>query len=288
MRAIKIQQSITNRKEDSVGLYFNDVEKILPVTPEEECELAKKIRAGDKAALDRLVSANLRFVISIAKKYAGGALTLNDLISEGNAGLIEAAKRFDETRGFKFISYAVWWIRQAMLLANGNHERMIRLPMNQVIAITKINQSKSKLTQKLERDPTMEELAKDTGLTLSKIVENISVTPPILSLDKTINEDTNSILLDLIADKDSGNSADQMERHDLSCELRTFMSKKLTRREQFILEKIFGIGTGIPLSMEEVAYLLDLSKERVRQLKDQALKKLRQFPTAKTLFQYLP
>jgi len=288
MRAIKIQQSITNRKEDSVGLYFNDVEKILPVTPEEECELAKKIRAGDKAALDRLVSANLRFVISIAKKYAGGALTLNDLISEGNAGLIEAAKRFDETRGFKFISYAVWWIRQAMLLANGNHERMIRLPMNQVIAITKINQSKSKLTQKLERDPTMDELAKDTGLTLSKIVENISVTPPILSLDKTINEDTNSILLDLIADKDSGNDADQMERHDLSYELKTFMSKKLTRREQFILEKIFGIGTGIPISMEEVAYLLDLSKERVRQLKDQALKKLRQFPNAKTLFQYLP
>lgn len=288
MRSIKIQQSITNRKEDSVGLYFNDIEKILPITAEEECELAKKIRTGDKAALDRLVSANLRFVISIAKKYVGGNLTLNDLISEGNAGLIEAAKRFDETRGFKFISYAVWWIRQAMLLANGNHERMIRLPMNQVITITKINQSKSKLTQRLEREPTLEELAEDTGLTLNKIIENISVTPPILSFDKTINEDNNGILLDLIADKDPDHSPDQMEKQDLSCELKTIMSKKLTCREQFILEKIFGIGTGIPISMEEVADLLDLSKERVRQLKDQALKKLRQFPKAKTLFQYLP
>nr|WP_294869698.1 RNA polymerase sigma factor RpoD/SigA [uncultured Pedobacter sp.] len=286
MKAIKIERLITNR-DDITRRYFNELEKIPLAKIEEEVELAIKIKTGDKGSLDKLVRLNLRFVVSVAKRYLGNGVCLNDIISEGNIGLINAASRFDETKGFKFITYAVWWIRQAILMVTSNCDRMIRLPQNQIINITAINKSKSNLQKELEREATLEELAEDTGFSTKKILELTNFTKGCSSLDAIINEESGATLLDLLPDNDPDVSPDQMEKSSLLIELRRIMKAKLTKRERYILESFYGLATGISIDMDEIAQRLGISKERVRQLRYQGLSKLKLLPQTKKLLQYL-
>nr|WP_068892315.1 RNA polymerase sigma factor RpoD/SigA [Pedobacter panaciterrae] len=286
MRAIKIERLITNR-DDITRRYFNDLEKIPLAKVEEEIQLAMKIRNGDKQALDKLVSLNLRFVVSVAKKYLGNGISLNDLINEGNIGLINAASRFDETKGFKFITYAVWWIRQAIIMATSNCNRMIRLPQNQILSITAINKSKANLQKQLEREPTLEELAYDTGFSEKLILELTNIVKGCRSLDEVINDESESTLLDLVADNDPDIHPNQIEKSALKIELKRIMEAKLSKRERYILEHLFGLTTGTPIEMEAIAENLKISKERVRQIKYKSINKLKQIPEAIKLFQYL-
>jgi len=286
MRAIKIQRQITNR-DDVTRRYFNDLEKMPLAKVEEEVELAMKIRSGDQAAQDKLVILNLRFVVSVAKKYLGNGISLNDLINEGNIGLISAAARFDETKGFKFISYAVWWIRQAILVATSNCDRIIRLPQNQILSITSINKSKAKLLMQLEREPTLQELADDTGFSVKLINELTGISRSCRSLDEEINDESGSTLLDLIPDDNPDINPDQMEKSSLLIELIRIMKVKLTKRECYILENFYGLTTGGPIDMDTIAENLKISKERVRQVKYGSLNKLKVVPQTKLLFQYL-
>jgi len=286
MRAIKIERLITNR-DDVTRRYFNELERMPLAKLEEEVELAKKIRDGDKAALDRLVTLNLRFVVSVAKKYLGNGISLNDLINDGNIGLIQAANRFDETKGFKFITYAVWWIRQAILMAISNADRMIRLPQNQILSITTINKSRAKLLNQLEREPGIEELAEETGFSVKAVIELTSILKGCSSLDAIINDESGATLLDLIPDPDPAASPDQIEKSSLLIELQRIMRSKLSARERYILEHFFGLATGNSRDMDDIAEDLRISKERVRQLKYKALNKLKSIPQTKNLFQYL-
>lgn len=286
MRAIKIERLITNR-DDVTRRYFNELEKMPLAKLEEEVELAKKIKDGDKAALDKLVALNLRFVVSVAKKYLGNGISLNDLISDGNIGLIEAAKRYDETKGFKFITYAVWWIRQAILMAISNCDRIIRLPQNQILNITAINKSKAVLLNELEREPSIEELAENTGFSIKTITHLTKISKGCSSLDAVINDESGATLLDLVPNSDPDVSPDKIERSSLLIELQRIMQEKLSGREQYILEHFFGLTTGNSRDMEDIAEDLKISKERVRQLKYKALGKLKSIPQTKNLFQYL-
>lgn len=286
MRAIKIERLITNR-DDITRRYFSDLEKIPLAGIDEEVELAAKIRNGDKEALNKLVNHNLRFVVSVAKKYLGNGLCLNDLINEGNIGLIHAASRFDETKGFKFITYAVWWIRQAILMATSNNDRIIRLPQNQILNITAVNKSKINLLKELEREPTIEELAEHTGFSVKMIQELTKISKGCTSLDAVINEESEATLLDLVPVHDQDMNPDQIEKSSLLIELRRIMKAKLTKRECYILEHFYGLATGVSIDMEDIAVILKISKERVRQVKYQALNKLKQVPQTKRLFQYL-
>ncbi|ATP56127.1 RNA polymerase subunit sigma [Pedobacter ginsengisoli] len=286
MRAIKIQRLITNR-DDVTRRYFNDLEKMPLAKVEEEVELAMKIRSGDQAAQDRLVILNLRFVVSVAKKYLGNGISLNDLINEGNIGLISAASRFDETKGFKFISYAVWWIRQAILAAISNCDRTMRLPQNQILSVTGINKSKVKLLMQLEREPTLQELADDTGFSVKLINELTNISRRCRSLDEEINDESGSTLLDLIADNNPDINPDQMEKSSLLIELRRIMKVKLTKRECYILENFYGLTASGPIDMDTIAENLKISKERVRQVKYGSLNKLKMVAQTKLLFQHL-
>jgi RNA polymerase primary sigma factor len=286
MRAIKIERLITNR-DDVTRRYFNELEKMPLAKLEEEVELAKKIKDGDKAALDKLVALNLRFVVSVAKKYLGNGISLNDLISDGNIGLIEAAKRYDETKGFKFITYAVWWIRQAILMAISNCDRIIRLPQNQILNITAINKSKAVLLIELEREPSVEELAENTGFSVKTIIHLTKISKACSSLDAIINDESGATLLDLVPNDDPDISPDKIEKSSLLIELQRIMQEKLSGREQYILEHFFGLTTGNSRDMEDIAEDLKISKERVRQLKYKALGKLKSIPQTKNLFQYL-
>lgn len=286
MRAIKIERLITNR-DDVTRRYFNELERLPLAKVEEEVELARKIRDGDKAALDKLVALNLRFVISVAKKYLGNGISLNDLISDGNIGLIEAAKRYDETKGFKFITYAVWWIRQAILIAVSNSDRMVRLPQNQILSITAVNKSRAKLLNELEREPNIQELADDTGFSVKLIIELTKISKGCSSLDAIINEESGTTLLDLVPDSDPEMNPDQIEKSSLLIELRRIMHSKLSSRERYILEHFYGLAIENPRDMEDIARDLKISKERVRQLKYKALGKLKSIPQTKNLFQYL-
>ncbi len=286
MRAIKIQRLITNR-DDVTRRYFNDLEKMPLAKVEEEVELAMKIRGGDQAAQDKLVILNLRFVVSVAKKYLGNGISLNDLINEGNIGLISAASRFDETKGFKFISYAVWWIRQSILAAISNCDRIMRLPQNQILSVTGINKSKVKLLMQLEREPTLQELADDTGFSVKLINELTNISRRCRSLDEEINDESGSTLLDLIADNNPDINPDQMEKSSLLIELRRIMKVKLTKRECYILENFYGLTASGPIDMDTIAENLKISKERVRQVKYGSLNKLKMVAQTKLLFQHL-
>ncbi|NRF37282.1 RNA polymerase sigma factor RpoD/SigA [Pedobacter foliorum] len=286
MRAIKIERLITNR-DDVTRRYFNELEKMPLAKLEEEVELAKKIKDGDKAALDKLVSLNLRFVVSVAKKYLGNGISLNDLISDGNIGLIEAARRYDETKGFKFITYAVWWIRQSILMAISNCDRIIRLPQNQILNITAINKSRAILLNELEREPTLDELVEHTGFSVKTIIELTKISKGCSSLDAVINDESGATLLDLVPDQDPDINPDQIEKSSLLIELRRIMRSKLSAREGYILEHFFGLTSGNSIDMEDIAEDLKISKERVRQLKYKALNKLKSIPQTKNLFQYL-
>ncbi|WP_316751337.1 RNA polymerase sigma factor RpoD/SigA [Pedobacter gandavensis] len=286
MRALKISQSITNRKRDSLEKYLNELGKFELLKAEEEIQLAMRIAEGDEVALEKLVNANLRFVISVSKKYQDKGLRLSDLISEGNIGLIKAAKRYDHTKGFKFISFAVWWIRQAILSAISDQQRMVRLPGNQIVGNSAINKASMRLEQKLERMPTIEEIAEEIGLKAERISDYQSNAPLAISLDKPMNEETGYCLLDKIPSKNIDAVDEELMKESLTEDLKRCLLK-LPEREQKILSLYYGLDDYAETTLDDMVYIFDLSKERIRQLKDKALKTLRNNPRSQLIREYL-
>jgi RNA polymerase primary sigma factor len=285
MRQLKITQSITNRESQSLDKYLTEIAKVDLITAEEEVRLAQKIREGDKVALERLAKANLRFVVSVAKQYQNQGLTLGDLINEGNLGLIKAAGRFDETKGFKFISYAVWWIRQAILTAVAEQSRIVRLPLNQVGSLNKIRNASSKLEQRFERAPTPEEVAEDLEVSVEKITDSMANAGRHISMDAPFIQGEDNTLLDVLQNSEAGTDSELMS-DSLSQEIRRSLSS-LADREREVLVLVFGLNGVAAHSLEEVGEKYDLTRERVRQIKDKALNRLRQGTKAKLLQSYL-
>jgi RNA polymerase primary sigma factor len=285
MRQLKITQSITNRESQSLDKYLSEIAKVDLITAQEEVILAQKIREGDQAALERLTKTNLRFVVSVAKQYQNQGLTLGDLINEGNLGLIKAAGRFDETKGFKFISYAVWWIRQSILSAVAEQSRIVRLPLNQVGSLNKIRNSASKLEQEFERAPTPEELAEALETTPEKIADAMQNSGRHVSMDAPFVAGEENTLLDVLQNGDPGTDNDMMI-DSLSQEIRRSLGI-LAERERTVLELFFGLNSVAAHSLEEIGEKYDLTRERVRQIKDKALLRLRQNSKSKLLQSYL-
>jgi RNA polymerase primary sigma factor len=285
MRQLKITQSITNRESQSLDKYLHEIGKVDLITAEEEVILAQKIREGDQAALERLTKTNLRFVVSVAKQYQNQGLTLGDLINEGNLGLIKAAKRFDETKGFKFISYAVWWIRQSILQAIAEQSRIVRLPLNQVGSLSKISKAFSKLEQEYEREPSPEELADTLETTVDKISDTLSNSGRHVSMDAPFVQGEENTLLDVLENSDP-NTDSILINESLSEEIKRSLST-LTEREREIIVLFFGLSTNHPLSLEEIGEKFNLTRERVRQIKDKALQRLRHTSRSKILKSYL-
>lgn len=263
------------RQQRMLDQYLQEIGQIPLLSPEEEVLLAQRIRNGDQRALHRLTRANLRFVVSVAKKYQGQGLSLADLINEGNYGLIKAAQRFDETRGFKFISYAVWWIRQAILQALAEQSRVVRLPLNRIGTISKIRKMSAKLAQIHERSPNLEELASELGLDVEKIREAMQHTGRHLSMDAPFNEDDDNSLLDVLPHDDGTAPDDTLMVESLKIDIERALSM-LHPREAEITRLYFGIGREHPLTLEEIGQRFNLTRERVRQIKEKALRKLRQ------------
>jgi RNA polymerase primary sigma factor len=285
MRQLKITQSITNRESQSLDKYLNEIGKVDLITAQEEVILAQKIREGDQAALERLTKTNLRFVVSVAKQYQSQGLTLGDLINEGNLGLIKAAKRFDETKGFKFISYAVWWIRQSILSAVAEQSRIVRLPLNQIGSLSKIHKSASRLEQQYERQPTPEELAEDLETTVEKISDSLSNSGRQVSVDAPFITGEENTLLDVLQSSDAGTDHDLMI-DSLSQEIKRSLSV-LAERERLVIVLFFGLGNNAAHSLEEIGEKFNLTRERVRQIKDKALMRLRNNSRANLLQSYL-
>ena len=277
MRQLKISKQITNRSSGTLDKYLSDIAKETLLTADEEVELAQRIKAGDQVALDKLVRSNLRFVVSLAKQYQNQGLSLQDLINEGNLGLVKAAQRFDETRGFKFISYAVWWIRQSILQAVAEQARIIRLPMNQVGAIAKVKKASSFLEQKLERKPTTKELAEMVDMPDDKVEQLLSFNARHVSTDAPIDEDDDTNFLDIFVQDDVEQTDDAVEQESASMAIRHSLDR-LSEKERTILSMYFGLGTPREYSLEEIAMKLNISRERTRQIRDKALKKLRAEP----------
>ena len=285
MRQLKITQSITNRESQSLDKYLHEIGKVDLITAEEEVILAQKIREGDQAALERLTKTNLRFVVSVAKQYQNQGLTLGDLINEGNLGLIKAAKRFDETKGFKFISYAVWWIRQSILQAIAEQSRIVRLPLNQVGSLSKISKAFSKLEQDFEREPSPEELAEQLETTVEKISDTLSNSGRHVSMDAPFVQGEENTLLDVLENHDP-NTDNTLIDESLSEEIRRSLAT-LTDREREIIVLFFGLSSNHPLTLEEIGEQFNLTRERVRQIKDKALQRLRHTSRSKILKTYL-
>ena len=287
MRQLKISKSITNRESQSLEKYLHEIGKVELISPEEEVRLAVLIRQGDQKALDRLTRANLRFVVSVAKQYQNQGLSLPDLINEGNLGLIKGAQRFDETRGFKFISYAVWWIRQSILQALAEQARIVRLPLNKVGLTSRITRAYSHLEQEFEREPTHDELATFLEIDTSEIVSTLGMTTRHISVDSPLFEGEDNTLLDVMEDR----NADSTDKKLISNEsLRTEINRSLnilTARQKEIIKSFFGIGIEDPLSLEDIGRQYKLTRERVRQIKDKALLKLRTTNRCKLLRDYL-
>jgi RNA polymerase primary sigma factor len=286
MRQLKITKSITNRESRSLDKYLQEIGKEELITAEEEVELARRIKQGDQVALEKLTRANLRFVVSVAKQYQNQGLTLPDLINEGNLGLIKAAQRFDETRGFKFISYAVWWIRQSILQAIAEHSRIVRLPLNQVGSLNKLNKAFSKLEQEFEREPTEEELAQILDLPEDKIKDSISISGRHISMDAPLVSGEESTLYDVMVNKDSPRADKELIKESLQTEIERTLDT-LSEREKEIIKLYFGIGMNHGLTIDEIGEKFDLTRERVRQIKEKALKRLRQSSRSKLLRTYL-
>jgi len=286
MRQLKITKSITSRDSASLEKYLADISKEEMISPDEEIVLAKKIREGDEVALDRLTRANLRFVVSVAKQYQNQGLTLPDLINEGNLGLIKAAKRFDETRGFKFISYAVWWIRQSIMQAISEHARIVRLPVNQLGSLTKINKAFTKLEQEYEREPSLEELAEITDLTVDKISDAFRISTRQVSVDAPLLNGEDNSLLDVIQNKEVEQADTIMMNHSLKKEIERSLNI-LDEKERDVISLFFGLESEEPYTLEEIGEKYDLSRERVRQIKEKALKKLRLRSTSQHLKSFL-
>lgn len=273
MRQLKITKSITNRESASLDKYLQEIGHEPLISVEEEVELAQRIRQGDKEALERLTRANLRFVVSVAKQYQNQGLTLPDLINEGNLGLIKAAEKFDETRGFKFISYAVWWIRQSILQALAEQSRIVRLPLNQVGSINKINKALAKFEQEHERQPTVDELAEMIDQTADKVADTMRVSSRHVSIDAPFVEGEDNSLLDVLPNDDSPNADRGLMKESLATDIDRILSC-LSKREIRIIKAFFGIGQQ-ELTLEEIGEQENLTRERVRQIKEKAIRKIK-------------
>ena len=285
MRQLKITKSITNRESASLDKYLQEIGREGLITVEEEVELAQKIKAGDQRALDKLTRANLRFVVSVAKQYQNQGLSLPDLINEGNLGLIKAAEKFDETRGFKFISYAVWWIRQSILQALAEQSRIVRLPLNQVGSLNKINKAFSRFEQEHERKPSAEELANELGLDVDKVADTLKMSGRHVSVDAPFVEGEDNSLLDVMPNDDSPIADRGLINESLSREIDRALAT-LTPREADIIRKFFGIG--VPeKTLEEIGEEFHLTRERVRQIKEKAIRRLKSSSRSRVLKTYL-
>jgi len=286
MRQLKITKSITNRNTASLDKYLQEIGKESLITAEEEVELARRIKSGDKVALEKLTKANLRFVVSVAKQYQNQGLSLPDLINEGNLGLIKAAKRFDETRGFKFISYAVWWIRQSILQALAEQSRIVRLPLNQVGSINKIKKVTSMLEQELERPPSSEEVAQAMELPEEKIKSALKISSKIVSIDAPVGQEEDTKFLDLFVPQDSASTDEQLMRESLGKEIQRSLST-LSEKERDVINLYYGLGKNHEYTLEEIALKFDLTRERVRQIKEKAIRRLRNSSRSRLLKAYL-
>ena len=285
MRQLKITKSITNRESASLDKYLQEIGKEELITVEEEVELAQRIKKGDQEALEKLTKANLRFVVSVAKQYQNQGLSLPDLINEGNLGLIKAAEKFDETRGFKFISYAVWWIRQSILQALAEQSRIVRLPLNQVGSLNKINKAFARFEQEHERTPSPEELANEWELPKEKVTDTLRVAGRHVSVDAPFADGEDNSLLDVLVNPDSPNADRGLINESLSTEVDRAL-ETLTERERDIIKYFFGIGCS-EMTLEEIGEKFDLTRERVRQIKEKAIRRLRHSSRSKLLKSYL-
>ena len=285
MRQLKITKSITNRESASLDKYLQEIGREDLITVEEEVELAQQIRKGNRQALEKLTRANLRFVVSVAKQYQNQGLSLPDLINEGNLGLIKAAEKFDETRGFKFISYAVWWIRQSILQALAEQSRIVRLPLNQVGSLNKISKAFSKFEQENERRPSAEELAEQLDLPVDKVVDSLKVSGRHISVDAPFVDGEDNSLLDVLVNDDSPMADNTLVNESLSREIDRALST-LSEREKEIIQMFFGIGMQ-EMTLEEIGDKFGLTRERVRQIKEKAIRRLKQNSRSKLLKSYL-
>ncbi len=286
MRQLKISKQITNREQQSLDKYLTEIAKLDMITVDQEVELARRIREGDQIALQKLAKANLRFVVSVAKQYQNNGMTLGDLINEGNVGLIRAASRFDETRGFKFISYAVWWIRQAIMQALAEQSRTVRLPLNRVASLSKMARTTAALEQQFEREPTTEELAKALDLSEEEIAGNKELTGRALSMNAPMKEGEESSLMDVLSDTGARSPDHELELASLQQEISRSLAV-LSSREAEVLRCLFGLNGTKPRTLEEIGHEFSLTRERVRQIKEKAIRKLQSNSRSRRLASYL-
>jgi len=286
MRQLKISKQITNRESQSLDKYLQEIGKVDLITAEMEVDLARRIRGGDKVALEKLTKANLRFVVSVAKQYQNNGLTLGDLINEGNLGLIKAAGRFDEKRGFKFISYAVWWIRQSIMQALAEQSRIVRLPLNRIGSLTNVSKAFADLEQKFQREPSNEELAEAIGVTADEVRDNLRIAGRHVSVDAPFSQGEDGSLLDVLSDVNESNPESAMMAESLIDEVQRSLAT-LTTREADVLKLYFGLNRKDPMTLEEIGDKFNLTRERVRQIKEKATRRLRHTSRNRTLKSYL-
>lgn len=286
MRQLKIIKQVTNREALSVDKYLHEISKEDLLTAEQEVELARRIRKGDEEALEKLIRSNLRFVVSVAKQYQNQGLSLPDLINEGNLGLIKAARRFDETRGFKFISYAVWWIRQSILQALAEQARIVRLPLNKIGSINKINRALAELEQRHEREPSIQEISKNLELAPEEIKEALKNSSKPLSMDAPLNEEDEDSMYDIMESDENPPPDENLINESLNREIERALSS-LTEREAKIIRLYYGLGNKHPFTLEEIGEKINLTRERVRQIKEKAIKRLKHTTRNKILKSYL-
>lgn len=286
MRQLKISKQITNRESESLDKYLQEIGKVDLITSEEEVELAKRIREGDQIALEKLTKANLRFVVSVAKQYQNHGLTLGDLINEGNLGLIKAAQRFDETRGFKFISYAVWWIRQSIMQALAEQSRIVRLPLNRVGTLNKISKTFSDLEQKFQREPSPEELAEVLDIPTEEVSDTLKISGRHVSMDAPFAQGEENGLLDVLENDSEGTPDSALMMDSLRKEVKRALST-LTQREAEVIVYYFGLNGENPMTLEEIGEKFNLTRERVRQIKEKATRRLRHSSRSNSLKPYL-
>ena len=286
MRQLNITKQVTNRETASLDKYLHDIGKVELITAEEEVELARKIKDGDQDALDKLTKANLRFVVSVAKQYQNQGLNLPDLINEGNLGLMKAAQRFDETRGFKFISYAVWWIRQSIIQALAEQSRIVRLPLNKIGTINKIAKAYAQLEQEYQREPKIEEVARFLDITEAEVKDSLRNSTRHVSMDASLNQDEDNNMYDVLKSEDTPTPDKGLLYESLKLEINRLIST-LPQREADVVKLYFGLDSKHPLTLEEIGEKFDLTRERVRQIKEKAIRRLKHTSKCKNLKAYL-
>jgi RNA polymerase primary sigma factor len=286
MRQLRISKSITTREAPSLEKYFSDISKVDMVTAEEEAALAQRIRRGDQSAVERLTKANLRFVVSVAKQYQFQGLSLSDLINEGNMGLIRAAKKFDETKGFRFISYAVWWIRQSIMQALADQSRIVRIPLNKVGLSSKVTKAAQQLEQNFEREPTAEEISEYLDMDLEEVSSTMNFNSRHLSIDSPIGEEGDGTMIDILENENVDAVDGESQKESMMYEIELALNS-LPTKQQMVLKSLYGIGMDRPLGMEDIGEEMGLTRERVRQIRDQALITLRRHTNARRLKTFL-